>query len=146
MRIGFGKRWLVVAAFLAGACSVASSASAAFIVRSSLEGKTTLPLRLHWLAYPHGNPSAVSEVQFLIDGKLRWTEGQPPYNYGADDNGRNPGFLITTWLTPGKHRFTVRAVDKRGNEATKTVVATVAAGPSSTGSTGRWVGTQRHQL
>ena len=66
----------------------------------------------------------------MIDGKVRWSEREAPYNYGADDDGRNAGFLMTTWLKPGKHRFTVRAVDDSGHEATRTVVASVSAAPA----------------
>jgi hypothetical protein len=127
-RVAFASVWIVVWATVL--CSSAPGAGNAFTVRNSLEGQTVLPLRLHWLASPTGTESAVSEVDFLIDGRVRWIERSAPYNYGSDENGRNPGFLITTWLTPGKHRFTVQAIDGAGNKASNTVVARVVAAPS----------------
>jgi hypothetical protein len=69
---------------------------------------------MHWLAYPELPASKVSRVEFLIDGKVRWIERHAPYNYASDDNGGGLGYMITTWLAPGRHRFAVRAADKRG--------------------------------
>ena len=60
-------------------------------------------------------------MEFLIDGKLAWHEGSVPYTF-ADDGG----YLVTSWLTPGKHRFTVRATARTGGTvAEDTVVARV---------------------
>ena len=59
----------------------------------------------------------IKEVDFLIDGKLRWIERYSPYNYGSDDPHGHLGFLITTWLTPGLHRFTARVVPYTGRAA-----------------------------
>lgn len=109
-------------------------------VTSSLDRKTVLPLRSHWLAYP--KPAAnISRVDFLIDGKVRWVEHKAPYNYGSDD-GRNFAFLITTFLRPGMHRFTVRAVDYSGHKATDTVTARVLPAPDPPASlAGTWTRT-----
>ncbi len=57
----------------------------------------------------------------------------PPYAFGSDGRdeatGRvNTGYLVTSWLSPGKHEFTVRARGLGANRtttATKTVVARV---------------------
>ena len=102
---------------LAAGCS---SASTAVTVTSTLDGRATLPHRIHWQAFPH-TPSHVSVVDYLIDGKRMWTEHNAPYFYGNDGN-----YLVTSFLTPGKHVFTVRAVDVSGQTATDTVTATVA--------------------
>ena len=67
----------------------------------------------------------MSEVDFLIDGKLGWVEHVTPYFYGSDAN-----YLVTSFLTPGKHVFTVRAIDVRGHVATDTVTATAPQAPS----------------
>jgi hypothetical protein len=109
--------------------AAAGGGSQPFTVTSTLDGKRVLPLRMHWLAYPSMPASKVSRVEFLIDGKVRWIERYAPYNYASDDNGQNLGYLITTWLAPGKHRFAVRATDKRGRQATDTVVARVLPAP-----------------
>ena len=97
----------------------------AFRVTSSLDGKRVLPQRIRWLAYPSLTAAQIARVDFLIDGKVRWTEHAKPYNYASDDFHGHLGYLITTWLAPGRHTFTARAVDKAGRKSTNTVVARV---------------------
>ena len=136
---------LALAALIIG-FGVAASHSLAgsrkpFKITSSLDGKKVLPLRSHWLAFPRP-ANKIKKVDFLIDGKLRWIELNPPYNYGSDENGRNLGYLITTWLTPGQHRFTVRAVQYSGRTATDTVTARVLPAPAPPASlAGKWTRT-----
>ena len=117
---------LVIGAALAltpaAASSGPSSEQARFLVTSSLDGKSVLPHGIAWLAYPSLARSKVARVDFLVDGgRVRWTERNPPYRY-ADDGG----YLVTSWLTPGRHRFQVRATAKDGSVATNTVVARVS--------------------
>ena len=88
--------------------------------RSSLAGKMVLPHRIHWVARSAG----ASEVRFLIDGKVRWIEHSAPFSYSDDG-----GYLVTSWLSPGRHRFTVRATSPTGARASETVLARVVAGP-----------------
>ena len=92
-------------------CLVASSFAAAssggetaprFVVTSTLDGKSVLPHRIRWRAQPSLPVSQVSRVEFLIDGKVGWDEENAPYTYGDDSN-----WLVTSWLSPGRHRFTV---------------------------------------
>jgi hypothetical protein len=116
-------------AFLLTAGSGASAVGGAFKVSSTLDGKSVLPSRLHWLVYPKLSPAKVAEVDFLIDGKVRWIEHSAPYNYAADDNGKNKGFLITTWLSAGTHTFASRVVTTTGSTAMDTVRARVLAAP-----------------
>lgn len=97
-------------------------------IRSSLDGKTVLPFRIRWIATPSGG--VVSVVDFLVDGKLIWTERTAPYAFGGDENGTSLGFLITTWLKPGSHRFTARATTADGKTVSDTVTATVAQPPT----------------
>ena len=132
---------LVILAFTLGACasssphsSTSSTASsgngqpgALSKVTSTLDGMTTLPSRIHWVATP--SSAIVKEVDFLIDGKVTWIEHNPPYVFGGDDNGTNLGYLVTTWLSPGAHRFTVRATAIGGTSVTETVTAKVGAAP-----------------
>jgi hypothetical protein len=88
-------------------------------VTSSLDGRTVLPHRIHWLARPKGAAKVV-EVDFLIDGKVSWVERNAPYSYGDDGN-----WLVTSALAPGRHRFTVRAKAAHGITAQRTTIARV---------------------
>ena len=94
-------------------------------VTSTLDRHTTLPIRIHWQAFPSASARDVSEVDFLIDGKLGWVEHKTPYFYGNDGN-----WLVTSFLTPGKHSFTVRVITTDGHTATDTVRASVTAPPA----------------
>jgi hypothetical protein len=81
----------------------------------------------------------IKVVDFLIDGKLRWVEHYKPYNYASDDLHGHLGFLITTWLAPGRHRFTARAITTGGLRAQDTVVARVLPAPEPPAElTGTW--------
>ena len=139
-------RKTVVATLLAGCAGVAilgggSSATAGpqrslpvFTIRSSLDGKTVLPHRIHWVARATA-PVLYPGVEFLIDGKLVLANRLVPYTFADDgrDEGsgtRKGGYLVTTWLAPGTHRFTVRGtaiVGGRRTSAEKTVAARVVA-------------------
>jgi len=94
-------------------------------VTSSLDGKSVLPHKIRWVAHPGLRSSRVAKVQFLIDGKVRWIEKNAPYVYG-DDGGK----LVTSWLSPGKHSFTVRVVPRRGPAASHTTKARVLPSPA----------------
>ena len=121
---------LSLAGVIAVTSALADGNSPAFKVSSTLDGKRVLPARMRWIAYPKLPVSKVSKVDFLVDGKLRWIEHGAPYNYGSDDLKGHLGFLITTWLTPRKHRFTVRVTDRSGHTATDTVTARVLPAPA----------------
>ena len=95
-----------------------------FKVSSTLDGKTVLPHRIHWLASPKLPRSQVAEVDFLIDGKVRWIEYNAPFTYGDDGN-----WLVTSWLSPGLHRFTVRAKATNGTTARRTTTTSVLPAP-----------------
>ena len=116
-----------------GATGRSSAAGAgSFGITSSLDGRTSLPFRIRWIATPTGDTptgDSVTTVDFLIDGKLIWIEHAAPYVFGGDDNGANEGFLITTWLTPGSHQFTAQATTANGETASDTVNATVEQPP-----------------
>jgi hypothetical protein len=122
------------------AFAVAASPAAAhgrkqeFKVGSTLVGKTVLPHRIHWLGFPRIAESKVKEVDFLIDGKLRWVEHHAPYTYGYDEN-----YLVTSWLTPGLHNFTTRAIATDGRHGTTSTTARVlAAKPPPSKLAGSW--------
>jgi hypothetical protein len=105
--------------------AVAHPVAPRFRVTSTLDGKTVLSHRVHWIARP--TLPAVSEVDFLIDGKLRWVEHNPPYTYSGLDGD---GYLVTSWLTPTRHRFTIHVKAFDGRTASDTVVARVLAAPA----------------
>lgn len=131
MRILAGLTALAAAACMTAVPSALGGAGdEAFTVSSSLDGKKVLPLRSHWLGYTSLPPAQVDRVEFLIDGKVRWIEHNPPYNYASDDNGKNMGYLITTWLKPGLHRFAVRVFDKTGHPEKDAFTARVVAAPA----------------
>ena len=118
------KTLLVTLTLIGLAVASAASGQAVSRVRSSLDGKLTLPYRIAWTAYPSAPSSRIKEVDFLVDGKVRWIEQHAPYSY-ADGDG-----FVTTWLSAGTHRFTVRAVETNGARSSDTVAATVHAPPA----------------
>ncbi len=88
-------------------------------ITSTIDGVTVLPHRIHWEVTPSID-AAVSEVDFLIDSELGWTERNPPYFYGDDGN-----WLVTSFLKPGQHTFQTRLVTLDGQTVTDTVSAMV---------------------
>jgi hypothetical protein len=129
---------IVVLACLIAASSVAARNGAggaqSFSVASTLDGKTVLPHRIHWLARPSRASSHILEVDFLIDGRKSWIEKKSPYVYGDTGN-----WLVTSALSPGRHRFTVRARAKDGTTAQRTTIARVLpAAPPPSELAGSW--------
>lgn len=116
-RLGLIVLTCLIAAPSAAARSAAEHAQS-FSITSTLAGKTVLPHRIHWLAHPQGAAARITEVDFLIDGRKSWIEKNAPYSYGDDGN-----WLVTSWLSPGRHRFTVRAKAADGTTAQRTTIA-----------------------
>jgi hypothetical protein len=106
------------------AATVAAASSTTLRVTSSLDGKTVLPHRISWMAYSTIPTAEIKEIDYLIDGKLRWVGHAAGSTYS--DTG---GFLVTSWLTPGIHKFTVRAIALGGQTASDTVAARVLPAP-----------------
>lgn len=116
------------------AVSALSAPATTFRVTSSLAGKQVLPHRIHWLARTTLPPAQVTEVDFLIDGRLGFIEQHAPYTYGRDGN-----WLVTSWLTPGRHRFGVRVTATDGRKVTVATVARVLPAPAAPAElAGRW--------
>ena len=113
---------------LAITASVGAASGAPFKIASTLDGKTVLPHRIKWLGLPTLPSSQIKRVEFLIDNKLVWLEHGKPYVYGSD-HGAHQNYLVTSWLSPGVHRFTVRAVSTTDATATDTVAARVLPPP-----------------
>jgi hypothetical protein len=96
-------------------------------------------VRVRWIAKPSVSETQVKEVDFLIDGTLRGIELQAPYNYGSDDFHHHLGWLVTSFLTPGQHKFTAQAKLNDGRTASNTVLATVSRAPAPpAGLAGHW--------
>ena len=112
-------------------CPSASGAAAtrSIAVSTTLDRKTVLPHRILWQAFAKTPSSSIEEVDFLIDGKLRWIEHHTPYIYSGLD-GR--GYLVTSWLAPGVHRFTVFVKTTTGRSGSKTIRAKVLPTPGPT--------------
>jgi hypothetical protein len=137
-------RSIALTSVLAASVALGTSSASArpdvaeFTIRSSLDGKPSLPHRIAWIAYPSAAVEAPG-VEFLIDGKVTFRNRLEPFAFGADGRDETtgkvrPGYLVTSWLTPGRHTFTVRAVraSSAGTRvtATKTVVARVLPAPA----------------
>jgi hypothetical protein len=127
------SRLRIIAVTLFVGLAVGSSAlaldAAPLKLTSSIDGKRVLPQQIRWLAYPNVAPAQVAEVDYLIDGKLRWVEHNAPYNYASDDLRGHLGYLFTSWLTPGQHRFTARVKTTSGRTATDEIRARVLPAP-----------------
>lgn len=125
--------------------SAVARATAKFTIRSTLDGKRVLPHRITWIAYPSA-PVNFPGVEFLIDGHPVFDNRLAPFAFGADGRDEvtktvRTGYLVTSWLSPGRHEFTVRATSQGANRqtATKTVVAQVRAAPTPpAGLVGAW--------
>jgi hypothetical protein len=112
---------LLLATVVLLAAAAPTPAAQRFSVTSTLHGKKVLPHRIHWVAR---TSRPASEVKFLIDGKVGWIEHNPPFSYSDDG-----GYLVTSWLSPGRHRFTVKASSYTGAKTSENVVARVIAAP-----------------
>ena len=121
-----------------------------FTIRSSLDGKTVLPHRIRWIAYPSA-PVLFPGVEFLIDGKLVFANRLPPFAFGDDgrdeETGKvSTGFLVTAWLAPGTHRFTVRGKAIVGGKRTSAETTVTARVPASPTPPSQLVGTWQRQI
>jgi hypothetical protein len=139
-RILFLLTAAAVIASATGASAIGAPEKTLLTITSTLDGKTALPHHINWYAYAPG--TKIKRVEFLIDGKVRWIERKAPYIYGdhAEDFGKTDrGYLVTSWLSPGLHRFGVRVTAKDGRRATKTVTARTASSPDPPAAlAGRW--------
>jgi len=123
-----GHTRILSLALLVGVVAVSSAlagrSDTTFTVVSSIDGKTVLPLRSHWIASPNDTQS-IDHVDFFIDGYHAWTQHQAPWSFGGQGN-----WLITTFLKPGVHKFVVRAYDSANQTAVDTVQARVVGPPA----------------
>jgi hypothetical protein len=91
----------------------------AAIVSESLSAGQTVQGQVEWSVKVQG---AVRRIEWLIDGKLRWTSKSLPFVF------RGKGALWdTTRETPGPHQLTVRVVAASGATSELTIPVTVVA-------------------
>ena len=116
-----------VLAVLGSGAAVAASRTA-YTVHSTLDGKTVLPRRIPWVVTSRPAMPKGSWLAFTVDGKTidsdyvrRSTTSAGDSNTFAGDGG----YLVTSWLAPGRHTFTVRLHPTGGSVVEKTTVAAV---------------------
>jgi hypothetical protein len=120
---------LLVVVASAVSAALATGSNQPLAVTTSLDGKKVLPQMSRWLVHPNVAPAEVAEVDFLIDGRLRWVEHRSPYNYASDDDRGHLGYLFTSWLEPGLHLFKVVVKTNKGAKASDVVKARVLRAP-----------------
>jgi N-acetylmuramoyl-L-alanine amidase len=91
----------------------------AAIVGESLTPGQTVQGQVEWSVKVQGS---VRRVEWLIDGKLRWTSTSLPFVFGGKG-----ALWDTTRETAGPHELTVRAVNPDGSVSELTIPVTVAA-------------------
>jgi hypothetical protein len=95
----------------------------ASIVSESLAAGQTVQGQVEWSVKVRGS---VRRIEWLIDGKLRWTSTELPFVFGGKG-----ALWDTTNETPGVHELTVRAVAPSGATSALTIPVTVAPPPAA---------------
>ncbi len=91
-------------------------------VLSSISDGAVLSNALQWTARPVKVARAnVARVEFVIDGRVRWTERHAPFAFNGDG-----GELFPWVLGRGAHRLAVRVVTSSGQQATTAAGVTVS--------------------
>lgn len=92
-------------------------------VVSSISDGAALSSAVSWTGTPAGVPvQAVDRIEFVIDGRVRWTEHRTPYVFNGN------GDELFPWvLGAGAHRLAMRVVTRTGANASTAAAVTVAA-------------------
>lgn len=106
-----------------GSSAGATGAPEPLRVVSSISNDAVLSSAVSWTGTPAGIPaSRVDRVEFVIDGRVRWTEHHAPFVFNGD------GSELFPWvLGAGAHRLAVRVVTRTGASASTSAAVTVAA-------------------
>jgi hypothetical protein len=136
MRMHATASAITLALSLASCGSSSRAGAPSLRVVSSISDRATLADALQWTAVPAGVRSndPVARVDFLLDGRRRWTDHRAPFVFNDDRNALHPWILAR-----GGHRLAVRLVTTRGNTvstASQVTVAATRAVPSALA--GRW--------
>jgi hypothetical protein len=121
-------RWLAVVSLVAAAILTGVSSGAltgarqdGYAVTSSIRPGDRLSGAVAWVATP-SDAGATARVEFLIDGRLAWTEDAEPFEFNGSPGGR----LDTRALGNGRHTLEARAVTAQGGVARVIVPVSVA--------------------
>jgi hypothetical protein len=127
---------ITLALSLASCGSGSHGAAPPLRVVSSISDRATLVGALRWTAVPAGVRSSdpVARVDFLIDGRRRWTDRHAPFVFNDDRGALHPWILAR-----GSHRLAVRLVTTRGKTVGTASQVTVVATPAVPSAlAGRW--------
>jgi hypothetical protein len=119
--------------------STSSTAAAQGEITSSIREGAELTDPVRWQARLKGvSVTDVSEVRFLIDGKVEHVEGLEPFQFAGDHN-----LLLPGTLAPGSHTFAVDARLAAGGRLTSASTADVSrrAQPIPSAVIDRWTRT-----
>jgi hypothetical protein len=94
-------------------------------VGSSLEGMSTLPQHVRWVATTSLPAQEVKEVRFLAGPYRVWTDFEPPYTYGPEGAWLVPAVIDHGAERPSGVRFEVRVVARDGRSWRKVTLARV---------------------
>jgi hypothetical protein len=108
--------------------SVSGPTAGSFVVEQNVAEGQVLSGSARWTAAVTGK--IVRSVEFVIDGRLSWTERYSPYTYNGDGNT-----LDTRKLADGRHTLEVRAHAADGSSTKTSATVSVANGSSSSGTT-----------
>jgi hypothetical protein len=131
MRMHATAAAITLAIALASCGSSSQGRAPSLRVVSSISDRATLVGALRWTAVPAGVRSAdpVARVDFLVDGRRRWTDRHAPFVFNDDHNA------LHAWiLARGSHRLAVRLVTTLGktvSTASQVTVAPTSAVPSA---------------
>ena len=96
----------LLAGVVAGSSALAGSNDSSFPVTSSLDGKTVLPVRSHWIADPKLDPAQgqVTEVDYLIDGYHAWSAHNAPSSRACTPSPSAPSPVTTSSRSTSSRR------------------------------------------
>jgi hypothetical protein len=127
---------------MGGGCnsSAGKSTKPSLHVLSSITDGATLADAVEWTAHPVGlrGSQTVDRVEFLIDGRMRWSSRQSPYIFGlqGEPSGKR---LFPQIVGAGTHRLTVRAVISGGQTVTSSArIRVVVSAPAPSAVVGRF--------
>ena len=103
-----------------------ATAPPSFGVVSSIADGATLSGSIVWTATPTGD-TAVTRIDFLIDGTSKWSDQTSPFQFAGDPTGK----LDTKSLKNGQHKLTLTAYGTGGVNATTTSTVTISNVTSS---------------
>jgi hypothetical protein len=121
------QAWATLAALvLAAAAPVSARAQGpGWSVTSSIADGATLTAPVRWSAEPVGTPpGGLDRIEFLVDGKVLWTERHAPFDFNNDAN-----FLYPYVFGRGPHQLVARGVSVTDEQVSATVNVQMTQAP-----------------